>query len=107
MSRHARASIEASVPAKGGAMKYSAPLLPAGHARAAHQLGLDLERSAEVLDRAHSHDYQLSRQIIRMHHMIWCLAFFAVLLVVIAWAPLGDWWRAITDLAYAGSDSAR
>jgi hypothetical protein len=63
--------------------------------------------AAEVLDHAHSHDYRLSRQMTRMQHMIWWLAILAALLVVIAWAPLGDWWQAIKDLAYVNTDTGR
>ena len=76
MSRHARAPIEAF--AGEGVMKYSAPLLPDGHALEAHKLGLRLQMAAEVLDHAHSHDYRLSRQMTRMQHMIWWLALLAV-----------------------------
>jgi hypothetical protein len=108
MSRHARAPIEVSVLANAGAMhKYSAPVVPADHARAAHRLGLELQRVAEELHHAHTHDYRLGRQIIRMQHAVWCLAFLAAVLVVIAWAPLGDWWEAIRDLAYVECDAGR
>ncbi len=105
MGRHARAPIAAF--AGEVAMKYSAPLLPDGHALEAHKLGLRLQMAAEVLDHAHSHDYRLGRQIIRMQHIVWCLIFLAVLILVIAWAPLGDWWQAITDLAYGNTETAR
>ena len=105
MSRHARAPIEAFVLANEGAMKYSAPLLPDGHAREAHRLGLDLQLAAAVLDRAHSHDYRLGRQIIRMQHIIWCLVLLAAFLFMITWVPLGDWWQAMKDLAYARTET--
>ena len=108
MSRHARAPIEASVLANAGAMhKYSAPIVPADHAREAHRLGLDLQLVAEELHHAHTHDYQLSRRITRMQHAVWCLVVIAALLVVIAWAPLGDWWQAIKDMAYTETGSGR
>ena len=108
MSRHARAPIEVSVLANAGAMhKYSAPVVPADHARAAHRSGLDLQRVAQELHRAHSRDYRLGRQIIRMQHAVWCLAFLAALSVMIAWAPLGDWWQTIRDLAYVEADAGR
>ncbi len=108
MSRHARAPIEVSVLANAGAMhKYSAPVVPADHARAAHRLGLDLQLVAQQLHRAHSRDYRLGRQIIHMQHAVWCLAVVAALLVVIDWAPLGDWWQAIKDLAYVENDTGR
>ena len=42
-----------------------------------------------------------------MQHAVWCLALLAALLLVITWAPLGDWWQAIKDLAYARTDSGR
>ena len=105
VGRHARAPIAAF--AGEVAMKYSAPLLPDGHALEAHKLGLRLQTAAQSLDHAHSHDYRLSRHINRMQHAVWFLIFLAALLVVITWAPLDDWWRAITDVAYGNTDTAR
>ena len=108
MSTHARAPIAAPVLANEGAMhKYSAPLLPDGHALEAHKLGLRLQMAAELLDREHSHDYRLGRQIIRLEHILWLLVVLAALLVVITRAPLGDWWQAIQDLAYVKTDTGR